>query len=69
MVFHRHMCIVFLPNSLIAILNLPNCLSRGWLRCVGFVELKGVECICLLNILFSLLGLLGALGLLNRPYP
>ena len=29
---------------------------------VGFVELKGVECICLVSIL---LGLLGALGLLN----
>ena len=29
---------------------------------VGFVELKGVECACLLIIL---LGLLGKLGLLN----
>ena len=29
---------------------------------VGFVELKGVECICLVSIL---LGLLGALGLSN----
>ena len=26
--------------------------------CVGFVELKGVECICLLSILLGLLGLL-----------
>ena len=36
--------------------------SVGSVECVGFVELKGVECICLFSIL---LGLLGALGLLN----
>ena len=36
--------------------------SVGPAGCVGFVELKGVECICLLSIL---LGLLDALGLLN----
>ena len=32
---------------------------------VEFVELKGVECACLLIILLGLLGLLGVLGLLN----
>ena len=30
--------------------------------CIGFVELKGVKCACLLIIL---LGLLGTVGLLN----
>ena len=30
-VLHRHVCIVFLPNPLIAILELPNCLSHEWL--------------------------------------
>ena len=34
----------------------------GSFGCVRFVELKGVECICLLSIL---LGLLGACVLLN----
>ena len=29
---------------------------------VGFVELKGVECICLLSILLSRLGTLGLLN-------
>ena len=33
---------------------------------VGSVELKGVECIFWLSILLGLLGLLDALGLLNR---
>ena len=40
----------------------------GSVGCVGFFELKGVECICLLTILldlFGALGLLDALGLLN----
>ena len=30
-VLHRHVCIVFLPNLPIAILELPICLSYGWL--------------------------------------
>ena len=30
-VLHRHVCIVFLPSSPIAILELPNCLSHEWL--------------------------------------
>ena len=36
--------------------------SVGSVGSVGFVELKGVECACLL---FILLGLWGTLGLLN----
>ena len=28
-VLHRHVCIVFLPNPAIAILELPNCSRRG----------------------------------------
>ena len=31
MVLHRHVCIVFLPNPPIAILELPYCSSRAWL--------------------------------------
>ena len=42
MVLHRHVCIVFLPNPPIAILELPYCLSRGWLtflkRCYWLVK-------------------------------
>ena len=38
---HRHVCIVFWPNRPIAILELPNCLSYGWLtflkRCYWLV--------------------------------
>ena len=38
---HRHVCIVFLPNPSIAILELPNCLSYGWVtylkRCYWLV--------------------------------
>ena len=32
--------------------------SVGPVGCVGFVKLKGVECICLLSILLGALGLL-----------
>ena len=39
---HRHVCIVFLLNNLIAILELPNCLSHEWLtflkRCYWLVR-------------------------------
>ena len=38
-VLHRHVCIVFLPNSSITNIELPNCLSHEWLtflkRCYG----------------------------------
>ena len=41
-VLHRHVCIVFLPNPPIAILELPNCLSHEWLtflkRCYFVAE-------------------------------
>ena len=30
-VLHRHVCIAFLPNPPIVILELPNCLSHEWL--------------------------------------
>ena len=30
-VFHRHVCVVLFPNPLIAILELPSCLSHEWL--------------------------------------
>ena len=32
MVLHRHVCIVFLPNSPIGVRKLPYCSSRGWLN-------------------------------------
>ena len=32
--------------------------SVGPVGCVGFVKLKGVECLCLLSFLLGLLGLL-----------
>ena len=39
---HRHVCIVFLPNPPIEILELPNCLSHEWLtflkRCYWLVR-------------------------------
>ena len=31
MILHRHVCIVFLPNPPVAMLELPNCLSHEWL--------------------------------------
>ena len=41
-VLHRHVCIVFLLNPPIAILELPNCLSHEWLtflkRCYWLVS-------------------------------
>ena len=36
MVLHCHVRIVFLPNTPIPIVELPNCLSNGWLT-----KLKG----------------------------
>ena len=41
-VLYRHVCIVFLPNPPIAMLELPSCLSHEWLtllkRCYWLVR-------------------------------
>ena len=44
-VLYRHVCIVFLPNPPIAILELPHCSSRAWLtKTLLLVSQARIQC-------------------------